>query len=106
MGEVSCTFLAFQSVGVVYGDLGTSPLYTFANIFTDNPSEQDVVGATSLIVWTLISLVAIKYAIIVLRADDAGNGAHEAPIVFVFECIIVLRSKIICTHSSDLDSIQ
>ncbi|KAK9866820.1 hypothetical protein WJX84_006444 [Apatococcus fuscideae] len=70
--------LAFQSVGVVYGDLGTSPLYTFANIFTDNPSEQDVVGATSLIVWTLISLVAIKYAIIVLRADDAGNGGTFA----------------------------
>ncbi|KAK9861228.1 hypothetical protein WJX84_010206, partial [Apatococcus fuscideae] len=70
--------LAFQSVGVVYGDLGTSPLYTFANIFTDNPSEEDVVGATSLIVWTLISLVAIKYAIIVLRADDAGNGGTFA----------------------------
>ena len=70
--------LAFQTIGVVYGDLGTSPLYTFANIFTDNPSEEDVVGATSLIVWTLISLVAIKYAIIVLRADDAGNGAPRS----------------------------
>lgn len=61
--------------GAVQGDVGTSPLYVFASIFTAPPSEADLVGATSLVIWSITALVLIKYAVIVLRADDHGQGA-------------------------------
>lgn len=73
--------LAYQCIGVVFGDLGTSPLYTFAGIFADpslKPTPENFVGAVSLIIWTLISLALIKYATIVLRADDKGQGGSMA----------------------------
>lgn len=56
--------------------MGTSPLYVFASIFTAPPSETDLVGATSLVIWSITALVLVKYAIIVLRADDHGQGKH------------------------------
>jgi K+ transporter len=62
-------YLGFQSIGVVYGDIGTSPLYVFSSTFTSQPSYQDLVGALSIIIWTLTLLVSIKYAFIVLEAD-------------------------------------
>jgi KUP system potassium uptake protein len=71
-------WLAFGTLGVVYGDVGTSPLYVFASIFTDPPSEADLVGATSLVIWSITALVLIKYAVIVLRADDHGQGGTFA----------------------------
>lgn len=58
------------------GDVGTSPLYVFASVFTAPPSEADLVGATSLVIWSITALVLVKYAIIVLRADDHGQGAR------------------------------
>jgi K+ transporter len=57
--------------------VGTSPLYVFASIFTAPPSEADLVGATSLVIWSITALVLIKYAVIVLRADDHGQGARH-----------------------------
>ncbi|CAL8467497.1 g7035 [Coccomyxa elongata] len=71
--------LAFQALGVVYGDIGTSPLYVISSTFTDGvPSEDDIVGVISLIIWSLTSLLVIKYACIVLRADDNGQGGTFA----------------------------
>ena len=67
-------YLAFQTLGVVYGDIGTSPLYVFASIFDGPPSEKDVVGAVSLVLWSLTAIVTVKYALIVLRASDSGQG--------------------------------
>jgi KUP system potassium uptake protein len=68
--------LAFQSLGVVYGDLGTSPLYvfksTFANLGVTN--KEDIIGALSLILYTLTAVPLIKYIFIVLRANDNGEG--------------------------------
>ncbi|CAL9770751.1 unnamed protein product [Musa acuminata subsp. burmannicoides] len=67
--------LAFQSIGVVYGDIGTSPLYVFASTFSDRvPSKHDIVGALSLIIYSLTLLPLIKYVFIVLRANDNGEG--------------------------------
>jgi KUP system potassium uptake protein len=69
--------LAFQSLGVVFGDLGTSPLYVFYNIFprgVDN--DEDVVGALSLIIYTLTLIPLLKYVFVVLRANDNGQGAY------------------------------
>lgn len=67
--------LAFQSLGVVFGDLGTSPLYVFCNAFprgVDDP--EDVVGALSLIIYSLTLVVLLKYVLVVLRANDNGRG--------------------------------
>ena len=71
--------LALGSVGVVYGDIGTSPLYAFreAVIAASNggPVTRDIVlGVLSLIVWALIVVVTLKYVLILLRADNNGEG--------------------------------
>ncbi|KAJ8479196.1 hypothetical protein OPV22_022923 [Ensete ventricosum] len=71
--------LAFQSIGVVYGDIGTSPLYVFASTFSGRvPSKHDIVGALSLIIYSLTLLPLIKYVFIVLRANDNGEGGTFA----------------------------
>ncbi|XP_058765884.1 potassium transporter 10-like isoform X2 [Vicia villosa] len=71
--------LAYQSLGVVYGDLGTSPLYVFYNTFphgVDDP--EDVIGALSLIIYSLTLVPLLKYVFIVLRANDNGQGGTLA----------------------------
>ncbi|CAG8566641.1 16357_t:CDS:10 [Dentiscutata erythropus] len=71
--------LAFKSIGIIYGDIGTSPLYVFTGIFSDPPTDpQDVYGALSLIIWSLTIVPLIKYVFIVLRADDHGEGGTFA----------------------------
>ena len=70
--------LAYQSVGVIYGDIGTSPLYVYSSTFTEDPSREDLLGVLSLIIWTLTLMVSIKYVTIVLRADDEGEGGTFA----------------------------
>jgi KUP system potassium uptake protein len=64
----------YQSIGVVYGDIGTSPLYVYSSTFTSNPSHEDLLGVLSLIIWTLTLMVSAKYVLIVLSADDRGGG--------------------------------
>ena len=68
-----------RALGIVYGDIGTSPLYVFNNIFLNQvPTKNDVLGATSLILWTIVLIVLIKYSLIVLLADDNGEGQSSA----------------------------
>ncbi|APA10178.1 hypothetical protein SS1G_07398 [Sclerotinia sclerotiorum 1980 UF-70] len=71
-------WLAYQSVGVIYGDIGTSPLYVYSSTFTNHPSYDDLVGALSIIIWTLTLMVSVKYVFIVLSADDDGEGGTFA----------------------------
>ena len=60
---------------MVYGDVGTSPLYVFSSTFTENiPTETDVLGAMSIIFWTITLVLVVKYMLIVLMADDNGEG--------------------------------
>lgn len=70
--------LAYQSFGVVYGDLSTSPLYVFTSIFGGKlkkyHDEETTFGAFSLIFWTLTLIPVLKYVFIVLSADDNGEG--------------------------------
>ena len=71
--------LALGSIGVVYGDIGTSPLYAFREAVTaaaeSGPVTRDgVLGVLSLILWALIVVVTIKYVLILLRADNNGEG--------------------------------
>jgi KUP system potassium uptake protein len=76
--------LALGSIGVVYGDIGTSPLYAFreavlAAMGTGNPASQPVVlGILSMIIWALLLVVTAKYVLILLRADNKGEGGTLA----------------------------
>ena len=67
-------WLAYQSIGVIYGDIGTSPLYVFSSTFTEPPSRQDLIGVLSIIIWTLFMMVTVKYVLVILRADNDGEG--------------------------------
>lgn len=70
--------LLLGSVGVVYGDIGTSPLYAFREALRpfahDGVSQQEVIGLISLMIWTLTIIVTFKYVIFLLRADNDGEG--------------------------------
>ncbi len=71
--------LALGSVGVVYGDIGTSPLYAFreaakAAAGPEPVTREIVLGVLSLILWALIVVVTIKYVLLLLRADNNGEG--------------------------------
>jgi KUP system potassium uptake protein len=71
--------LTLGALGVVYGDIGTSPIYAFREALRaatgDGPNtDSDILGILSLIVWALTLIVAIKYLLIVLRADNRGEG--------------------------------
>jgi KUP system potassium uptake protein len=71
------TTLALGALGVVYGDIGTSPLYTFKTVLQWSEGEATptaALGMLSLIVWTLIITTSIKYVAIVMRADNDGEG--------------------------------
>ncbi|PNG51682.1 Potassium transporter 26, partial [Tetrabaena socialis] len=69
--------LSWTAVGVIFGDIGTSPLYVYISIFqelgVDQPEKADVLGAASLIFWTLTLEMLVKYCFVVLRADDRGE---------------------------------
>lgn len=70
--------LTLTAIGVVYGDIGTSPLYAFRECFNGEHaialSEENVFGVLSLIFWALIIIISFKYLIIILRADNEGEG--------------------------------
>ncbi|GMI98804.1 ARABIDOPSIS THALIANA HIGH AFFINITY K+ TRANSPORTER 5, high affinity K+ transporter 5 [Hibiscus trionum] len=71
--------LAFQSVGVIYGDIGTSPLYVYASTFTDGIKHgDDILGVLSLIFYTITLIPLTKYVFIVLKANDNGEGGTFA----------------------------
>ncbi len=68
--------LAVATLGVVFGDIGTSPLYALRECFLDgiDPTPSHVLGVLSLLFWAIVVVVAIKYLAIVLRADNRGEG--------------------------------
>ncbi|CAL5017215.1 unnamed protein product [Urochloa decumbens] len=71
--------LAFQSIGIIYGDIGTSPLYVYSSTFPDGiKNNDDLLGVLSLIIYTLILIPMLKYVFIVLYADDNGDGGTFA----------------------------
>jgi KUP system potassium uptake protein len=71
-------FLTLTAVGIVFGDIGTSPLYTFSVTLGVTghavPTAADVLGIVSLIFWALMAMVSLKYVVLVLRADNDGEG--------------------------------
>ncbi|KAI5422319.1 potassium transporter 5 [Lathyrus oleraceus] len=79
MGWIATLSLAFQSLGVVYGDIGTSPLYVLASAFPNGINHKDdILGSLSIIYYTILIFPLLKYVFIVLRANDNGNGGAFA----------------------------
>ena len=88
--------LSLGALGVVYGDIGTSPLYTIQLIFRGDhpmgPSPLRVYGALSLIVWALLVVVTLKYVLLILRVDNHGEGGIMA-LVALIERVTKTRRK-------------
>lgn len=84
----SPSVLALAALGVVYGDIGTSPLYTIKEIFSGahHPvpiTPDNILGILSLIFWSLVIVVALKYVVFVMRADNRGEGGIMALMALV-----------------------
>jgi K+ transporter len=73
--------LGLAALGIVFGDIGTSPIYTFRECFGaeygHGPDPAYVLGVLSLITWALILVVAVKYVSLIMRADNHGEGASS-----------------------------
>lgn len=84
--------LSLGSVGVVYGDIGTSPLYAFREAVlaasTDGVVTRDIVlGVLSMIVWALILIITVKYVLVLLRADNNGEGGTLSLTALAFRAL-------------------
>jgi KUP system potassium uptake protein len=86
-GHAACTptqtaSLALAALGVVYGDIGTSPLYTIKECFSGMhavaPTQGNVLGILSMVFWSLMIVVGLKYVIFIMRADNKGEGGIYA----------------------------
>ncbi|HVE16861.1 MAG TPA: KUP/HAK/KT family potassium transporter, partial [Chthoniobacterales bacterium] len=84
--------LALAALGVVFGDIGTSPLYTYETALSaiSKPDAASAIGVASLIVWSLLIIVTLKYVGVVMRADYHGEGG-------VFALLALLRQKMPAT---------
>ena len=86
--------LVVGSAGVVFGDIGTSPLYAVKEVFhlshNIGPNEANVMGMLSLVFWSLIIVVSIKYVVFIMRADNRGEGGIMA--------LIALTQKAVKQH--------
>jgi len=76
LGQRTGSSLTIAALGVVYGDIGTSPLYAVRQSLVDfgDLSERAILGALSLIVWALVLVVTVKYVLVIMRADNRGEG--------------------------------
>ncbi len=84
--------MALGSVGIVYGDIGTSPLYAFREAATaaaeSGPITREIVlGVLSMILWALILVVTVKYVLILLRADNNGEGGTLSLMALAFRAV-------------------
>ena len=87
--------LAIAALGVVYGDIGTSPLYTMKQCFEgmDSVTVPRVFGVLSLIAWSLTLVVTIKYVIVLMRADNRGEGGILALMVLALRATLNGRNR-------------
>src|SRR5574343_941273 len=75
--------LSLAALGIVFGDIGTSPLYAFEQVFANDihsvpVSEANIYGVLSLFFWSLMMVVTLKYVIFMMRADNHGEGGIMA----------------------------
>jgi KUP system potassium uptake protein len=93
--QLGMAALALGALGVVFGDIGTSPLYALQTVFSADhgavkPTEQDVFGVISLVFWSITLIVSIEFVLFIMRADNEGEGG-----------ILALIAKV---ESTELDS--
>jgi KUP system potassium uptake protein len=86
--QAGLTALTLGALGVVFGDLGTSPLYALEAVFSADggavkPTEGDVYGIISLVVWSVTLIVSVKFVTFVMRADNDGEGGIMALVALV-----------------------
>jgi KUP system potassium uptake protein len=77
----SLVALTLSAVGIVYGDIGTSPLYAIKQVFAEGRvplNEANIFGILSLVFWTVTIVVSVKYVVLILRADNNGEGGLVA----------------------------
>jgi KUP system potassium uptake protein len=81
--------LTLTALGVVYGDIGTSPLYALRECFKAEygiaPTPENIVGVLSLITWSLILVISVKYIVFILRADNRGEGGILALLALLLQ---------------------
>ena len=81
--------LSLTALGVVYGDIGTSPLYAIKEAFKPEyglaPNVGNVYGLLSLILWVLVLIVSVKYVTFILRADNRGEGGVLALLALILQ---------------------
>ncbi|WP_164157599.1 potassium transporter Kup [Sandarakinorhabdus rubra] len=86
-GQQSTLRLALGAVGVVFGDIGTSPLYAFKETFTGHHplsvGPDNIIGVISLIFWTMMMVVTVKYVSVIMRADNRGEGGSLALLALI-----------------------
>src|SRR5213078_4222148 len=74
-------------IGVVFGDIGTSPIYAFRETFTGHhklaPDALHVMGVLSLIFWSMMLVVTVKYVSVIMRADNKGEGGSLALLALI-----------------------
>lgn len=85
--------LTLAAIGIVYGDIGTSPLYTMKEVFSTQHANHvpltvdNILGVVSLIVWGLILIVSLKYVVLVLRANNRGEGGVMALVALALSSV-------------------
>jgi KUP system potassium uptake protein len=83
----SLTKLAIGAVGIVFGDIGTSPIYAFRETFAGHhrlvPDSLHIYGVLSLIFWSMMIIVTIKYVMVIMRADNKGEGGSLALLALI-----------------------
>ena len=100
-GQAALAALTLAAIGVVYGDIGTSPLYAFKEVFAHGrvPLNPDnILGILSLAFWTLTVVVSLKYVALILRADNNGEGGLIAMLALASQAVKdrpVLRSRLL-----------
>ena len=86
----SLAALTLGAIGVVYGDIGTSPLYALKEVFAHGHvplTPQNIYGVLSLVFWTLTVVVSIKYVVLILRADNNGEGGLIAMLALASQAV-------------------
>ena len=95
-GKHALAGIALAALGVVYGDIGTSPLYAMKEVFAGNHpiplNEANVLGSLSLFFWALVIVVSLKYVSIIMRADNRGEGGIMALLALASKCTQQLGS--------------
>ena len=86
----STAALTLGAIGVVYGDIGTSPLYALKQVFANGHvplTPTNVFGVLSLVFWTLTVVVSVKYVVLILRADNNGEGGLIAMLALASQAV-------------------